>query len=229
MNGREGWYVASFDPAKDGVRHFRLDRIKTAEVDRRRRSSRGPRSTRPPTSTAGRAPARSRPRKLARVWVSPERARWAREERRVAQELADGAVVIELPFKGTDCLVREVLKEAGDAAVLEPADAREAVRAAVERLRRPPRPLSADEPPRPDQDDRRTRSLAFLDEERIVVCATNGRDGFPHLMPLWYVVRDGELWAWTFAKSQKVTQPRARPARDAAGRGRRGVPASCAA
>jgi PPOX class probable F420-dependent enzyme len=46
--------------------------------------------------------------------------------------------------------------------------------------------------------------LAFLDEERTVVCATNGRDGFPHLMPLWYVVRDGELWSWTFAKSQKV-------------------------
>jgi proteasome accessory factor C len=46
--------------------------------------------------------------------------------------------------------------------------------------------------------------LAFLDEEKVVVCATNGKDGFPHLMPLWYVVRDGELWAWTFAKSQKV-------------------------
>jgi nitroimidazol reductase NimA-like FMN-containing flavoprotein (pyridoxamine 5'-phosphate oxidase superfamily) len=46
--------------------------------------------------------------------------------------------------------------------------------------------------------------LAFLDEERVLVCATNGRDGFPHLMPLWYVVREGELWAWTFAKSQKV-------------------------
>jgi PPOX class probable F420-dependent enzyme len=45
---------------------------------------------------------------------------------------------------------------------------------------------------------------AFLDAERVLVCATNGRDGFPHLMPLWYVVRDGELWAWTFAKSQKV-------------------------
>ncbi len=45
---------------------------------------------------------------------------------------------------------------------------------------------------------------AFLDEQRVVVCATNGKDGFPHLMPLWYVVRDGELWAWTFAKSQKV-------------------------
>src|SRR5207247_5988810 len=25
MNGREGWYVASFDPQKDDMRHFRLD------------------------------------------------------------------------------------------------------------------------------------------------------------------------------------------------------------
>src|SRR3954467_2173736 len=46
--------------------------------------------------------------------------------------------------------------------------------------------------------------LAFLDDERTVICATSGRDGWPHLMPLWYVVRDGELWAWTYAKSQKV-------------------------
>ena len=45
---------------------------------------------------------------------------------------------------------------------------------------------------------------AFLEEERTVTCATNGRDGFPHLMPLWYVVRDGRIWAWTYAKSQKV-------------------------
>ncbi|HEV7750591.1 MAG TPA: pyridoxamine 5'-phosphate oxidase family protein [Baekduia sp.] len=46
--------------------------------------------------------------------------------------------------------------------------------------------------------------LSLLDEERIVTCATIGPRGFPHLMPLWYVVRDGRLWAWTFAKSQKV-------------------------
>jgi PPOX class probable F420-dependent enzyme len=45
---------------------------------------------------------------------------------------------------------------------------------------------------------------AFLAEERTVICATIGSDGFPHLMPLWYVVRDGRLWAWTFARSQKV-------------------------
>src|SRR3954463_14818203 len=47
-------------------------------------------------------------------------------------------------------------------------------------------------------------AAALLDEPRALVCATNGRDGWPHLMPLWYVVRDGELWAWTYAKSQKV-------------------------
>jgi hypothetical protein len=44
----------------------------------------------------------------------------------------------------------------------------------------------------------------FLSHQKTVICATNGKDGWPHLMPLWYVVRDGELWAWTFAKSQKV-------------------------
>jgi PPOX class probable F420-dependent enzyme len=45
---------------------------------------------------------------------------------------------------------------------------------------------------------------AFLGEQRTVIAATNGRDGWPHLMPLWYLVRDGELWSWTYAKSQKV-------------------------
>ena len=45
---------------------------------------------------------------------------------------------------------------------------------------------------------------AFLEQERVMTCATLGRDGWPHLMPLWYVVRDGEVWAWTYAKSQKV-------------------------
>ena len=45
---------------------------------------------------------------------------------------------------------------------------------------------------------------AFLAEEMTAICATNGRDGFPHLMPLWYVLRDGRVWGWTYAKSQKT-------------------------
>ncbi len=70
---------------------------------------------------------------------------------------------------------------------------------------------------------------AFLAEERTVTCATIGPRGWPHLMPLWYVVRgavprragsDGQpvaaassdplaapgprIWAWTYGRSQKV-------------------------
>ena len=47
-------------------------------------------------------------------------------------------------------------------------------------------------------------AASFLEESRTVTCATIARDGRPHLMPLWYVLRDGELWSWTYAKSQKV-------------------------
>jgi hypothetical protein len=54
-------------------------------------------------------------------------------------------------------------------------------------------------------------AAAFLAEQRTVTCATCGPRGWPHLMPLWYVLRDapaGEpgprLWAWTYAVSQKV-------------------------
>ena len=44
----------------------------------------------------------------------------------------------------------------------------------------------------------------FLDEERVLTCATIGPNGRPHLMPLWYV-RDGlTLLAWTYGASQKV-------------------------
>jgi proteasome accessory factor C len=68
------------------------------------------------------------------VWISPERARWSREERTLVGELGDGSVIVELGFAGLEWLVREVLKEAGDAVVLEPDDAREAVRAASEAL-----------------------------------------------------------------------------------------------
>jgi hypothetical protein len=51
----------------------------------------------------------------------------------------------------------------------------------------------------------------FLAEERTVTCATIGPRGWPHLMPLWYVLRShsaGEpgprIWSWTYGRSQKV-------------------------
>ena len=46
--------------------------------------------------------------------------------------------------------------------------------------------------------------LVLLASERVAVVASNGPRGWPHVMPLWYVVRDGRIWIWTYAKSQKV-------------------------
>jgi PPOX class probable F420-dependent enzyme len=44
----------------------------------------------------------------------------------------------------------------------------------------------------------------LIESERVVVVASFGPRGWPHLMPLWYVPRDGEIWIYTYAKSQKV-------------------------
>ena len=44
----------------------------------------------------------------------------------------------------------------------------------------------------------------FLEGERIVNVCTNGREGWPHVTALWFVLRDGEPWIYTYAKSQKV-------------------------
>jgi len=125
-NGKEGWYVECYDLTKEGVRHFKLDRIREATL------SADAFEPRPEVEelagvegwmTHGEVPTAH----VARVWVSPERARWLREERTVVEELADGAVVVELPYAGTSWLVREILRGAGDLVVLEPEDAREAI------------------------------------------------------------------------------------------------------
>jgi PPOX class probable F420-dependent enzyme len=44
----------------------------------------------------------------------------------------------------------------------------------------------------------------LVSSERIVVVSSIGPRGWPHSMPLWYVPRDGQIWIYTYAKSQKV-------------------------
>lgn len=44
----------------------------------------------------------------------------------------------------------------------------------------------------------------LVDSKRIVSVATHGPRGWPHLMPIWYVPREGEIWIYTYGKSQKV-------------------------
>ena len=133
INGREGWYVATFDPGKNDVRHFRLDRIRRAELTEERFK---PRPEVNPSADVDGWPRTGEvsASRTARVWISPERARWAREARKVVAEWEDGSIAVELSFAGVEWLVREVLKEAGDAAVLDPPDARDAVLAAARRI-----------------------------------------------------------------------------------------------
>ena len=52
----------------------------------------------------------------------------------MVEDLSDGAVVVERTFASHEWLAREVLKEAGDAVVLEPEEARAAVLEAAEAL-----------------------------------------------------------------------------------------------
>jgi proteasome accessory factor BC len=130
-NGQEGWYVHSYDLEKEKPRSYRLDRIREATVlDERFDRRPGVEPDVHGWLVTGEVPSSS----TARIWVSPERARWAREDRRVLEELADAAVIVERTYASHDWLAREILKEAGDAVVLEPDEARQAVLDAAEAL-----------------------------------------------------------------------------------------------
>jgi nitroimidazol reductase NimA-like FMN-containing flavoprotein (pyridoxamine 5'-phosphate oxidase superfamily) len=46
---------------------------------------------------------------------------------------------------------------------------------------------------------------AYLDSNKTLIIVSNGRNGFPHPMPMWFYVDDaGCLYCTTFKKSQKV-------------------------
>lgn len=49
-----------------------------------------------------------------------------------------------------------------------------------------------------------TETEELLAGERIAVVSSLGPRGWPHSVPLWFVPREGEIWIWTYAKSQKV-------------------------
>jgi hypothetical protein len=46
--------------------------------------------------------------------------------------------------------------------------------------------------------------LKLLEAERVAIVSSLGPRGWPHSMPMWFVPRGGEIWIWTYAKSQKV-------------------------
>jgi nitroimidazol reductase NimA-like FMN-containing flavoprotein (pyridoxamine 5'-phosphate oxidase superfamily) len=53
---------------------------------------------------------------------------------------------------------------------------------------------------------------AFLNSRKTLIIVSNGKDGYPHPMPMWFYVDDaGCLYCTTFGKSQKVLNLRRDP------------------
>src|SRR5215210_3509546 len=115
------WYVHTWDRDKDGERSFRLDRIRSARMQRDRFERRegfdphGFEGTRP-----------------VRIWYSPAVARW--EVERGATPLTDGSAVREITA-GEEWLIGEILSFRGEAVVLDP-DLRARIAARAKELAR---------------------------------------------------------------------------------------------
>lgn len=52
---------------------------------------------------------------------------------------------------------------------------------------------------------------SFLESARTIILTTIGPDGVPDPVAMWFVLRDGEVWMRTYAKSQKVANVRRDP------------------
>jgi proteasome accessory factor BC len=105
------WYVHAFDRTRGAQRSFRLDRMQSATLTDETFEPR-----------AGSQPERLRGAAIARVWYSPEFARWRVE--RGARPLADGAALADLPVGSEQWLASEILAARGQAIVLEPENLR---------------------------------------------------------------------------------------------------------
>jgi proteasome accessory factor C len=117
------WYVHTWDRTRDGERSFRLDRMRSARLQR---SQFEPRE--------GFDPHEFRDARTARIWYSKQIARW--EVEKGASPLADGSAVAEKPVGSLEWLVGEILSYRGEAVVLEPLELRRAVAQRAKELQR---------------------------------------------------------------------------------------------
>jgi proteasome accessory factor C len=117
------WYVHTWDRTRDGERSFRLDRMRSARLQRGHFEPR-----------EGFDPHEFRDARPARIWYSPEIARWELEKG--ARRLADGSAVAERPVGSPEWLVGEILSYRGEAVVLEPAELRREIAARARAVQR---------------------------------------------------------------------------------------------
>ncbi len=121
--GRElpHWYVHTWDRTSDGERSFRLDRMRSAKLQKERFEPR-----------EGFEPTRLRGARTARVLYTPEIARY--EIERGARKLVGGGALREIPVGSDEWLESEILSKRGEAIVLEPAELRSRVAARAREL-----------------------------------------------------------------------------------------------
>jgi predicted DNA-binding transcriptional regulator YafY len=109
------WYVHTWDRTRDAQRSFRLDRMRSARMQRETFEPRE--GFRPDhLGSAG---------VVARIWYSKKIARWKAEEG--ARLLSDGAALADKAVGSEEWLVGEILADRGEAVLLEPDDLRKRV------------------------------------------------------------------------------------------------------
>jgi predicted DNA-binding transcriptional regulator YafY len=117
------WYVHTWDRTREGERSFRLDRMRSARLQRGHFESR-----------EGFDPHEFRDARPARIWYSKKIARWELEKG--ARPLADGSASAERPVGSPEWLVGEILSYRGEAIVLEPVELRRAIAARAREVQR---------------------------------------------------------------------------------------------
>src|SRR6478736_1395742 len=129
-----GWYVETWDRSRDGRRTFKVSYIKEARLSRKHYEPR-PEMADLDHSLGGSVG-------IARIWFSPERARWELEGRPGARPARGGAAVADVTYGSREWLVSEILRYRGQAEVIEPEAVRTQVRRSAEQLLRGIRPVA---------------------------------------------------------------------------------------
>lgn len=117
------WYVHTWDRTRDGERSFRLDRMRSARLQRGQFEPR-----------EGFDPHEFRDARTARIWYSKEIARW--EFEKGARSLKDGSAAAERPVGSPEWLVGEILSYRGEAVVLEPPELRKEIAGRAQAVQR---------------------------------------------------------------------------------------------
>jgi len=117
------WYIHTWDRTRDGERSFRLDRMRSARLQRANFEPR-----------EGFDPHEFRDARTARIWYSKEIARW--EFEKGARRLKDGSAAAERPVGSPEWLVGEILSYRGEAVVLEPPELRKEIAGRAQAVQR---------------------------------------------------------------------------------------------